>query len=142
MNAYTYAETLPDELFASTSTKSCASWFVTTYPAVHPDSRRILRIAGSRHESTKRSRTPARATAGTSTPAIATMPAVVPSPSSNNRPRSLRTRGDVGDRAVPPGGAEGEDEERADDDDVVDDRRERGGDEPVARVEQRAARGS
>ena len=66
------------------------------------------------------------------------MPAVVPMPSSSRSPRSLRTRATSVIAPCRSDVLRDEHEQRADHDDVVQDGRERGRDEPVARVEERA----
>ncbi len=80
---------------------------------------------------------PARS-AGTSTSAIATMPAVVPMPSSRSRPRSLRTRATSVIAECRADVWIDERDQRDDHHDVVEHGRECGGDEPVARVQERA----
>ena len=72
---------------------------------------------------------------------MTTMPAVVPMPSSRSRPRSLRTRATSVIAPCRFDVRTTNDEQRADHDDVVQDRRERGRDEAIARVQQRAGQG-
>ena len=75
--------------------------------------------------------------AGTSTSAIATIPAVVPAPSSASLPASPLIRRTSIQLDREPWVVSANTHEDRDHDDVVDDGRERGRDEPPVRVEQR-----
>ncbi len=74
----------------------------TTKPKVHPDRRRMVRTASWRKSGLQRSRRPARRRLGIMSPAWATTPAVVPSPSSSNWPRWAATPASEAWRTVVP----------------------------------------
>ncbi len=91
MNAARYTDASPLRPYARNNAIQKATWFAITYPIVQPDSRASCTTAGFRHSNTRRKLAPARRRAGSSTSAIATMPAVVPRPSRRISPVLLFT---------------------------------------------------